>query len=176
MTLPARCYGNHAPTSTGLCVFNVPPSPGQRQAVGPAPATAPGLAGRGRGRGQRRVGPRPRPLPAAGPGRRAWARPGEGGWCQGWCWRWGVRRLRQGDTALGARQASRPPAAHLARGGERGPTGGRCGLPGPGVSEACQGCWPQRPETPSGQHQRDGGVPGSPEGPGQPCRWAGGRR
>lgn len=49
MTLPSRFYGNHAPTSTGLCVFNVPPSPWQRQAVGPAPATAPRLAGRGGG-------------------------------------------------------------------------------------------------------------------------------
>lgn len=65
MTSPVRYYGNHAPTSTGLCVFNVPPSPGQRQAVGPAPATAPGLAGRGDGRG-RSGGPAPLPrLPRA---------------------------------------------------------------------------------------------------------------
>lgn len=79
MTLPARCYRNHAPTSTGLCVFNVPPSPGQRQAVGPAPATAPGLARTDGRRGLRGAGPSPSPRrgwlarvcprgPAAAPG------------------------------------------------------------------------------------------------------------
>lgn len=84
MTSPPRCYGNHAATSPALCVFNVPPSPGQRQAVGAAPATARGLAGRGgEGRGLAAGGPAHCPR-RAGPGLRGEPRggPGAGGW--GW--------------------------------------------------------------------------------------------
>lgn len=82
MTSPPRCYGNHAATSPALCVFNVPPSPRQRQAVGAAPATARGLAGRGgEGRGLAAGGPAHCPR-RAGPGLRGEPRggPGAGGW------------------------------------------------------------------------------------------------
>lgn len=131
MTSPVRYYGNHAPTSTGLCVFNVPPSPGQRQAVGPAPATGPGLAGRGDGRGQSggpapsRGGPglcgrvpgarRGGAEAAGGPSGRAAARPPRPGWAPGRAARYAASRPRRGNrgsprgVARCPRTAGNPP-------------------------------------------------------------------
>lgn len=147
MTLPARFYGNHAPTSTGLCVFNVPPSPGQRQAVGPAPATAPGLAGRGGGRGLRGTGRSACGRRGRGRGRgpgRAPPLPGDGSAPPPPPPRGvPVREVpgpRAGDAAaprstrsmsLGGLRAPRPPAApHPGPEGRRSGPGGRPGQAG----------------------------------------------
>lgn len=157
MTLQARFHGNHAPTSTSLCVFNVPPSPGQRQAAGPAPATASRLAGRGEGRSPHGGGPAPLPSPRQ---RRGWAGPGEG--CRG-----------GGGGAEGCRAPSRggylpgcpPGPTDPCWTPPEGASGSRCRPLGSGVSEAWPVWRPQTvPQSSSGLHGWAGGVPDSLEG------------